>query len=314
MDTSDYLNAQTFIYKTVGDVKIDLDVYTPPCAAPKSGYPLFFAIHGGGYIHGDKQAAFTVQELNEVMKRGWAIVSINYRLIPAVFLEDILQDVQDAYQWVRTELVKTISLNLNLVTVFGQSAGGGLAALSGYKLTPRPQAVISFYPFCSNWADPYSYRPEGPVDLAIVAAANKLSVPAYTEYLLTKADDPRDVLWRNALASGKMGWLMTTHDPNFSTEDILAKLKELSTTENIDKNYPPTYLAHGLADTIVPYSQSVQLAKKLEENNIPHVLDLVPDEGHVFDADPILWHEHVLPAFNFAQKYMETPTITETES
>jgi len=37
----------------------------------------------------------------------------------------------------------------------------------------------------------------------------------------------------------------------------MAKLREFSATEHVDENYPSTYLAHGLADTYVPYSQSV---------------------------------------------------------
>jgi len=73
-----------------------------------------------------------------------------------------------------------------------------------------------------------------------------------------------------------MGWLAVTHDPNLSTAAIMAILKALSSSENVDKNYPPTYLAHGLADTTVPYNQSVMLANRLAKNNITHVLNLVP--------------------------------------
>jgi len=303
-------NITTYTFKTVGDVKIDLDVYIPPVAAPSKGYPIFFAIHGGGDYQGNKKGAFTAQELTEVMNRGWAIVSINYRMLPGIVLEDIDQDIQDAYKFMRTELIKTTPLNLNLVTVFGQSAGGGLAVMSGYRLSPRPQAVIGLYSFCTNWTDPYSYKPGTPVDPLIVAAANNLSVPVVTEYTPSGATDPRSILWGSALRTGKMGWLMTTHDPNFPPEQIIAKLKTFSATENMDQNYPPTYLAHGLIDSTVPYSQSVQLANKLKEFNIPYVLDLVPGANHNYDRDPAFWQEHVLPAFDFAQKYMQTSHVS----
>ena len=49
------------------------------------------------------------------------------------------------------------------------------------------------------------------------------------------------------------------------------------------RNPPPTILLQGTIDAIVPMSQSVTLADKLEANNVPYVY--VPFEGqfHAFD-------------------------------
>jgi acetyl esterase/lipase len=298
-------NVTTYTFKTVGDVKIELDVYTPPTAAPAGGYPVFFAIHGGGYVGGSKNGAFSAQEYEEVMKRGWALVSIDYRLLPGVFLDDIVEDIQDAHAWVRSELVKYTTINPDLVTVFGQSAGGGLAAVSGYKLSPRPKVVLGFYSGRPNWTDPFAYNPATPVDPLVAAAANKLSVPVLSEYNSSGSADPRSGLYAAAQVNRKMGWMAVTHDPNFPTDKIMEKLRTLSASENVDKDYPATYLGHGLADTTVPYSQSVMLANSLEKNGIPHILDLVPGANHGFDYDTTLWEQHVLPAFDFAEKYMK---------
>jgi len=305
-------NPTTYTYKTVGDVNIDLDIYIPEAAAPTTGYPIFFAIHGGGDFAGNKAGAFTAKELAEALNRGWAVVTINYRLVPGVFLPDILEDVQDAYKYVRTELIKTYSLDLDHVTVFGESAGGGLAVLSGYKLDPRPQAIIAYYSFCTNWTDPYSYRPDTPVPSIFVAAANSLSVPVVTEHPWSD-NDPKSILWSRVLEAGMMGWFVTTRDPVFPPSKILAQLKSFSAAENVDANYPPTFLGHGLADSLVPYSQSVQMANKLKEFEIPYVIDLVEGANHGYDGDDALWEQHVLPAFEFAQKYMQTAdTKTKT--
>jgi acetyl esterase/lipase len=301
-------NLTSYTYKTVGDLQIKLDVYTPPVHAPEGGYPLFFAMHGGAYICGSKKSVFANQELPEVMKRGWVAVSIDYRLLPGAVLQEVLEDVQDAYKWVRTELVKKTPLNLDLVTVFGRSAGGGLAVLSGYKLSPRPQVVIGFYSGLSNWTDPLLFNPSTPVNPALVAAANKLSVPVITEYAPLKTGDPRKTLLMSAVAEEKAGWLAVTHDPSFPDDKVKEILRDFSATENVDKNYPPTYLAHGTSDITVPYIQSVQLANRLKAENIPYVLDLIPGAGHDFDLNPDTWEQHVLPAFEFAQKYMQTST------
>jgi len=302
-------NVTTYTYKTIGDLKIELDVYIPPVAPPTTGYPVFFAVHGGGYLMGSKATAFIAEELTEALNRGWVVVSVDYRLLSGALLQEMLEDVQDAYQWVRTELVKINPINIDLITVFGQSAGGGLAVLSGYKLSPRPKVVIGFYSGCTNWTDPAFYNPATPVNPLFGIAANKFAKPVVTEYIPTSQSDPKMIFWNAVFSSGKLGWLVTTHDPEFSTEEIIKSLRSFSAVENVDENYPPTYLAHGLVDVVVPYSQSVQLASKFEEFNIPYVLDLVPNANHNFDFDLALWQQHVLPAFDFAQKYMQTNSI-----
>jgi len=296
----------TYTFKTVGDLQIQLDVHTPSTSAPATGYPVFFTIHGGAYIEGSKSGGVTKQERTEALNRGWVVISIGYRLMPGAVLDDILEDVQDAYNWVRTELIKYTHINPDLITVFGKSAGGGLAVLGGYKLSPRPRVVVGFFSGLTNWTDPKIYNPNTPVDPLLVAAANKLSVPVVVEYTRTGNTDPKVLLMYAAEKAGKAGWLAVTHDPSVPKEKIIAKLKDFSATENVDGNYPPTYLAHGTADTVVPYLQSVQLADQLKQKNIPYVLDLVPGAGHSFDNNPDLWEQHVLPAFEFAAKYMQS--------
>lgn len=295
----------TYTYKTVGKLNIELDVYTPWTPAPAGGYPVLFAIHGGAYIGGSKSSVLTGEEGAECMKRGWVIVSINYRLMPGVVLDDVIEDVQDAYNWVRTELIKKVPINPELITIYGKSAGGGLAALTGYKLTPRPKVVIAFYPGLTNWTDPMFYNPKIPMNPLLVLTTNMLSAPVLQEYNPTSPLDGRNVFWSLASSCAKVGWFAVTHNPGLSVEKIMAKLRDLSAVENVDKDYPPTYLAHGLVDVVVPYSQSVQMADKLKEKNIPYELDLIPDANHSFEVDPKLWKEHVLPAFEFAQKYMQ---------
>jgi len=101
---------------------------------------------------------------------------------------------------------------------------------------------------------------------------------------------------------------MVSGDLDESEESIMKKLQAISVVDNVDKDYPPTYLSHGLADEVVLFTQSVQLAKKLEENNVEFVLDLVDNAMHSFDVlntSEEIWEEHVLPAFDFITKFMK---------
>jgi len=174
----------TYTYKTVGNLSILADVFVPS-SSNYSKYPVFFCVHGGGYMLGAKSEGSTDQERNEALSRGWAVVSIDHRLSPGVVLRDIVQDMQDAYTWVRTKLVNIIPIDPNNIIVFGQSAGGGLAVISGYKLSPPPKAVISFYPFCTNFITPYAYNPTTPLSQALIDEAKVLYTPILTEYEAT---------------------------------------------------------------------------------------------------------------------------------
>ncbi len=135
-------------------------------------------------------------------------------------------------------------------------------------------------------------------------------MPVQTEYSADPNNNPRLDLYFASKANGKFGWMAVTHDPNLPVDEVMKRLKAMSAAENVGNDYPPTYLAHGLADSIVPYQQSVQMANSLEKKNIPYVLDLVPGADHGFDGNPALFEKHVLPAFDFAEKYMKVKKVS----
>jgi len=47
------------------------------------------------------------------------------------------------------------------------------------------------------------------------------------------------------------------------------------------------------------------MANVLKQKNIPYVLDLVPGVNHGFGDNTTYWEQHVLPVFDFAQKYID---------
>jgi acetyl esterase/lipase len=302
-----YFNATTYTYKTVGNLKIELDVYVPPkVAPPQSGYPVLFAIHGGAYVFGSKEAAFTDKEFNETMDRGWVLVSIDYRLSPGVLLQDMIVDIQDAWDWTRSNLTTIVPINPDLITLFGQSAGGGLVVMAGYKLIPRPAAVISLYPAWTNLTD---MRIKTPVPKLLATAAQALRTPVSSSYSPKGPKDPIILLTIAAFGGGQFPWLMTSMDSKISADQLMALLREYSATENVDAQYPPTFLALGTKDRLVPFQQSIQLAQQLGKYNVPYELELIPGADHTFDynATNATYEKYVLPAFTFAQRFMGTP-------
>jgi dipeptidyl aminopeptidase/acylaminoacyl peptidase len=51
---------------------------------------------------------------------------------------------------------------------------------------------------------------------------------------------------------------------------------------NITPSFPPTFIAHGDKDNMVPMSLSENLLSVLKENGVRSEMVVVPDEGHTF--------------------------------
>ena len=57
-----------------------LDAYLPPDSDERDKRPVVVVMHGGGFVGGDKQQDSIVTYATELTMRGYAVVSINYRL------------------------------------------------------------------------------------------------------------------------------------------------------------------------------------------------------------------------------------------
>ena len=57
-----------------------LDAYLPPDSDERDKRPVVVFMHGGGFRSGDKQDVNVVKYATELTMRGYAVVSINYRL------------------------------------------------------------------------------------------------------------------------------------------------------------------------------------------------------------------------------------------
>ena len=72
-----------------------LDLFLPEDA---SNCPVVMVIHGGGLQALNKERMDGVSEF--IAERGWAVVNINYRLLPIHPFPAPLEDVLRAYQWI----------------------------------------------------------------------------------------------------------------------------------------------------------------------------------------------------------------------
>lgn len=109
-----------------------LDVYTPAdrSAGPT---PVMVYVHGGGWKGGDK--ARVGSKVEYFTGRGWAFVSVNYRLLPAGRHPANVDDVAAAIAWVHDHAAEH-GIDPDAIFVMGHSAGAHLAALVATNPAP----------------------------------------------------------------------------------------------------------------------------------------------------------------------------------
>jgi acetyl esterase/lipase len=113
-------------YAKVGGTSLRLDLYTP--AGATSGLPTLLYLHGGGWAVGDKSDA-AVERLMPIVANGFAVASVNYRLVPSVRYPAPVHDVKAAVRWLRANAAE-YGLDPDRIAIGGFSAGGHLASLT----------------------------------------------------------------------------------------------------------------------------------------------------------------------------------------
>jgi acetyl esterase/lipase len=254
---------ETYTFKTVGTNQLKADVHR---SAGDVVRPVIVFIHGGALMMGSRRIAPSAGSLLEAMlNAGYAVVSIDYRLAPQVKLPAIIEDVVDACAWVRREGPKRFAMKGDELFVMGESAGGYLTLMSGWRLHPRPRALVSFWGYGDIAGSWYS----------------KPDAFYRQKQLVTKEETEKSgaLLYLYCRQQGFWPKVLTGHDP----ETDPRAFDPFSPVRNVTPEYPPTMLIHGTKDTDVPYEQSVQMDKELTARGVAQELLTIPEGGHGFD-------------------------------
>lgn len=106
-----------------------LDVYRPKDAPVGPGVPLIVMVHGGAWVTGDKASANVVtHKVEHWVAKGYALVSINYRLVPVAGPLEQADDVAHALAYVQAHAVEW-GADASRLVLMGHSAGAHLVLL-----------------------------------------------------------------------------------------------------------------------------------------------------------------------------------------
>lgn len=272
----------TRIFKKTDNCSISADIYYQG-----SQSPVIIYIHGGALIFGTREW-LSLDQIEYFRRSGFSIVNIDYRLAPETNFEEIIEDIKDALNWVRTKAMEWYDFDSNNIAVMGSSAGGYLSLLIG-TMDIRPKAIISFYGYgdiLGKWySEPSEYYCQRPI-------LNKETAYEYIgDRELTNGQWERFNFYLYCRQHGV--WIKEVTGINGINGT--PELTKYNPIHNITSEFPPTLLLHGNQDTDVPFEQSVIMYEKLKENGVEAKLIIVDGADHAFDQN--FHHPSVQSAF-----------------
>jgi acetyl esterase/lipase len=290
---------ETHAYKTVGELKINADVYR---FDDDRLSPVVVWIHGGALIGGHKgEVPGRVKEYAK--DAGCVLISIDYRLAPETLLPQIIEDVEDAFRWIRREGAQEFNIDPQRVVVIGGSAGGYLALMTGFRVEPRPTVLFSLWGYGDLIGDWYSkpspHARHHQSKLSRYEAYRQVSGPAIADARDRKGDG--GAFYQFCRQTGTWPTAVSGWDPATSPEHFHPYMP----VKNVTPDYPPTVLLHGTADTDVPYEQSAMMADKFKRHNVHHLLLSIPEGEHgLGGADPKQIDAAYAKAFAFVGEHL----------
>lgn len=211
--------------------------------------PVIFLIHGGGWTGGTKESMenFGFPFFAEIYKKGYVVVSVQYRFIQESPFPACIEDCKSAVGFLRANADR-YEINPDIFIAGGHSAGGHLASMLG---------VLSDDYYRDKNYSRFSSKVQGVIDM---------SGPVNFEM---KGDPLGEAYSANIKA-----WLC-------GNNPLLYKLSD--PINHIDRNAADFLIFQGAADEIVYYKQCDDFVKKLKDNNVYCDYVLTEGGGHVYD-------------------------------
>lgn len=215
-----------------------LDFYRASTQRPAA---CVIVVHGGGWENGDRREFGRFN--HELVRAGYAVVAITYRLAPRSLWPAQRDDLLAAIAAVKARAAAW-HIDPEKLVLLGRSAGGQIVETVGVATNdPAIRGIVALY---------------APADLEFA-------------WRYGREDD---VLNSPLLMRQLLGGTPTT---------AAAAFRDASAYFHVSSRTPPTLLIHGTLDPLVWHRQSERFAQRLEEEHVPHVFVSLPWATHAFD-------------------------------
>lgn len=230
---------------------LEVDLWRPGRATTP---PVVVWIHGGSWLSGSRRHTPPTypKMFAQLCDAGFAVAAFDYRHCAEAEFPAQLDDVTAGLGWL-IEHAAELDVDANRLAVWGESAGGHLASLLALTSAPGVVKCAALFYAPSNF---------------LTMRAQVLANPYRTEEPPTAQESPE------ALLIGGV--------PDRIPDKALAA----SPISYAHPAAPPMLLLHGVADQVVPYAQSEELAARLTELGVDVTLEPVPGADHIFLGHP----------------------------
>lgn len=234
-----------------------LDVYLP--ADGDGPFPCVVFFHGGAFLKGDKRRYQLIPVLAG-LERGFAVVSVGYRLAPDAVWPAFVNDAACAVGYLHRHAAE-LAIDADRMALWGESAGAHMALQVG--LTPAEHVLP---------ADA-AYTQE---DLAVRAVVDWYGP---SDFATGDAGD-------NMIATFRLPDGRTVREEAFGATgaELQERYRAASLLDHLrDDGLPAVLIEHGLADTVDPVEHSERLIAALADAGAEVVVRFVPGATHGVD-------------------------------
>ena len=123
LNNKEFIIENDIVYSDMDKDVCKLDIYYQNS---DKQMPVFFYIHGGGFVAGDKHHRRGVAKW--AASQGYFVVNVNYALSPQYLFPTPLKNLMEAVNWIEKN-AKNYNIDINNMMVAGDSAGGYYAAV-----------------------------------------------------------------------------------------------------------------------------------------------------------------------------------------
>ena len=231
-------------YAPGGDRRL-LDIYLPN--EGKGPYPVVIDIFGGGWYFGNK-SSHKLEPALALLRRGFAVVSINYSLSWQAKFPTALYETKAAVRYVRAHALE-YELDPDRIALLGESAGAHYAALAATT------AACGVMP--PPWKECPDVSDQVQAVIAVYCPADLAAIPGYFE------------IERQTMG---LDTVIEEYGTEKSMEAVLmggtyAEIPEAYEDANPEKwinaDCPPFLFLHGTQDQVVPILGAMHFAAKL---------------------------------------------------
>ena len=236
------------VYCTDAGVALTMDIYHPNQVGTAPA-PAVLYVHGGGWEHGDSSlGGVNALIAHALVQRGILVAAVNYRLAPQYLWPAQIDDVKCAVRYLRAN-AQHYGIDPAQIGAWGGSAGGHLVSMLG---TAGPSAGFDTGQYLEQSSGLQAVVDMfGPADLTAGGWGSYATSVVQQVFGVTPGQD----------------------------NGVLA---HASPVTYIQPNDPPFLVFHGARDTLVPLSQSQELASRLQAAGVSATLVTVQNAGHGF--------------------------------